>query len=72
MHAEGVPRHDVGVVDGTIGRGPGRKAVAAVALGGVVAGRVELVGLVRREPERSDESLLDQDDYPQKRAGFTN
>jgi hypothetical protein len=31
---------------------PGRKAVAAAALGGVVAGRVELVGLVRRDPER--------------------
>ena len=48
---EDVPEHHVGVRDRAVGRGPARQAVAAGVLVRVVAGRVPLVGAVRRHPE---------------------
>src|SRR5207249_13950 len=47
VRGERVPEHQVGVLQRAVRRGPGRQAVPAGVLVGVVAGREPLAGVVR-------------------------
>ena len=51
VQAEAVPDHDVGIDQRPVRGRPGRQAVAAAALVGIAAGRVDLVGMIGRDPE---------------------
>ena len=51
VEAERVPRHDVRVLDGAIGFGPGGDAIVSLAFSGIDAGGEALVSFIRRDPE---------------------
>ena len=51
VEAEGIPRDDVGILDGAIGFGPPGKAIIAFALGDVDAGGKAFVLFIRCDPE---------------------
>src|SRR5690242_15930469 len=51
VSAQGVPQHDVGVLDRAVSFGPGRQPGAARVLVGVVACREALIRLVRGNPQ---------------------
>ena len=51
MKPKRVPEHDVGILDGSIGAGPGRKAVTAFALIGIRSRRIALLRIIRCHPK---------------------
>src|ERR1035437_6791455 len=50
-NAHGVPHYDFLVVEGAVGGSPARQAIAAAALVGVVAARVDFAGLIGSDPD---------------------
>src|SRR5689334_10590957 len=51
VSGEGVPEHQVGVLQRAVGRGPGGQAIPAWVLVGVLAGGEPLIGIVRGDPQ---------------------
>src|SRR5215471_14096829 len=51
VHADGVPEHDIGLVDRSICLGPGGKALSRGAEGRVITGGVTFVVAVWRDPQ---------------------
>ena len=50
VQAEAVPDHDIRIDQRPVRGSPGRQPVAAAALVGIAAGRVNLVGMIGRNP----------------------
>ena len=50
MKPKRVPEHKVGILDGSIGIGPGRKTAAAFALIGIRSRRIALLRIIRCHP----------------------